>query len=46
MIKFKNIINIVFTGLILIYISACNQNDFLETVSKSNLTDETMWARR
>lgn len=44
MIKFKKFVNIGFTGLILIYFSACNQNDYLETVSKENLTDETMWA--
>ena len=44
MIKFKRIRNIVFTGLILISTFACDQDAYLETVSKTNLTDETMWA--
>lgn len=44
MIKFNRIINIAFAGLILISAFACEQEDFLSTVSKSNLTDETMWA--
>ncbi len=44
MIKIKKIKNIVFIGLILLSILSCNQEDFLETMNKSNLTDATMWA--
>ena len=44
MIKFKIIRNFAFIGLLLIFTVSCNQNNFLETVSKSTLTDATMWA--
>ena len=44
MIKFKTIRNIAFIGLLLFFTVSCNQNDFLETTSKSTLTDATMWA--
>ncbi len=43
MIKFRIIRNITFIGLILISTFSCKK-DFLETTSKSNLTDATMWA--
>jgi hypothetical protein len=44
MIKFKLIRNTAFLGVILFTIISCNQADYLETVSKTNLTDATMWA--
>jgi len=44
MIKFKIIRNLAFMGLILFSIASCDQEDFLETTSKANLTDATMWA--
>ncbi len=44
MIKFKTIRNIALIGLLLFFTVSCNQNDFLETTSKSTLTDATMWA--
>jgi hypothetical protein len=44
MIKFKIIRNIAFIGLILFSVISCDQEDFLETTSKANLTDATMWA--
>jgi hypothetical protein len=44
MIKFKMIRNIAFIGLLLMFLVSCNPNDFLETTSKSTLTDATMWA--
>lgn len=40
----KKIKNIVFTGVVLAGVISCNQEEFLETVNKTNLTDETMWA--
>ncbi|HUX57333.1 MAG TPA: RagB/SusD family nutrient uptake outer membrane protein [Bacteroidales bacterium] len=44
MIKFKKIRNIAFIGLILISTLSCEQEDFLETTNKSNLSDASMWA--
>jgi hypothetical protein len=44
MIKYKIIRNIAFIGLLLFFTVSCNQDDFLETTSKSTLTDATMWA--
>jgi hypothetical protein len=44
MIKFKIIRNIAFIGLVLFSTYSCNQEDFLETVDKTRLTDATMWA--
>lgn len=44
MIMLKMIRNIAFIGLILIGTFSCDQDDFLETINKSNLTDGTMWA--
>lgn len=44
MIKINKIKNIVFIGLILLGVFSCNQEDFLETTNKSNLTDASMWA--
>jgi len=44
MIKFKTIRTIGFIGLILLSIISCDQEEFLETTSKANLTDATMWA--
>jgi hypothetical protein len=44
MIKFKIIRNIAFIGLIVFSTLSCNQEDFLETIDKSRLTDATMWA--
>lgn len=44
MIKFKIIRNTAFIGMILFSIISCDQEDFLETTSKANLTDATMWA--
>ena len=44
MIKFKIIRNIAVIGLILFSMASCNQEDFLETINKANLTDGTMWA--
>ncbi|HOP58638.1 MAG TPA: RagB/SusD family nutrient uptake outer membrane protein [Bacteroidales bacterium] len=43
MIKFKTIRNIGLAGLLLFGLYSCNQEDFLETVDKSKLTDATMW---
>jgi hypothetical protein len=42
--KIKKIINIVFIGLILLSVISCDQEAFLETENKSNLTDVSMWA--
>jgi starch-binding outer membrane protein, SusD/RagB family len=44
MINIKNIMKIALTGLILISTLSCDQEEYLETVSKTNLTDETIWA--
>ena len=44
MIKFNLIRNIAFIGLILFSVASCDQEDYLETVDKSRLTDATMWA--
>jgi len=44
MIKYKIIRNFALIGLVLISTISCNQEDYLETVNKSNLTDGTMWA--
>jgi hypothetical protein len=44
MIKFNIIRNIAFIGLLLFFTVSCNQEDFLETTSKSTLNDATMWA--
>lgn len=44
MIKFKIIRNIAFIGLLLFSTFSCNQENYLETVDKSRLTDATMWA--
>lgn len=44
MIKYNIIRNIVLAGLIILMGYSCQQDEFLETVSKSNLTDGTMWA--
>lgn len=44
MIKFKIIRTIGYIGLILSSIISCDQEEFLETTSKANLTDATMWA--
>jgi starch-binding outer membrane protein, SusD/RagB family len=44
MIKYKIIRYLTLMGLILMIGYSCNQDDFLETVSKANLTDGTMWA--
>ncbi|MBN2863594.1 MAG: RagB/SusD family nutrient uptake outer membrane protein [Bacteroidales bacterium] len=44
MIKFKIIRNIAFIGLVLFSTYSCNQEDFLETVDKTKLTDATLWA--
>jgi hypothetical protein len=44
MIKFKIIRNIAFIGLVLIFTVSCDPDEFLETTSKSTLTDATMWA--
>jgi hypothetical protein len=46
MIKYKTIRNIALIGLLLFFTVSCNQNDFLETTSKSTLTDATMWASK
>jgi len=35
--------NIAFIGLLLICTLSCNQDDFLETIDRSKLTDATMW---
>lgn len=43
MIKFIKIRNIALIGLILISTFSCDQEKFLETTSKTNLTDQTMW---
>ncbi len=44
MIKYIIIRNIAFIGLLLFFIVSCEQDKFLETTSKSTLTDATMWA--
>ena len=44
MIKFKEIRSIAFIGLSLLFFVSCNTDEFLETTSKSTLTDATMWA--
>ncbi|OFY65063.1 MAG: glycan metabolism protein RagB [Bacteroidetes bacterium RBG_13_42_15] len=44
MIKYKTIRNIAFIGILLILAVSCDQEEFLETTSKSTLTDATMWA--
>lgn len=44
MIKHKTIRNIALTGLLLFFAISCKKEDFLETTSKSSLTDATMWA--
>jgi len=44
MTKFNIIRNIAFIGLLLVFTVSCEQEDFLETTSKSTLTDATMWA--
>ncbi len=44
MIKYKTIRNIALTGLLLFFAISCTKEDFLETTSKSTLTDATMWA--
>ncbi|OFY68219.1 MAG: glycan metabolism protein RagB [Bacteroidetes bacterium RBG_13_42_15] len=44
MIKYNIIRNIAFIGILLILAVSCEQEDFLETTSKSTLTDATMWA--
>lgn len=44
MIKFNKIISVAFTALMLVTIFSCDQEDFLETTSKTNLTDATLWA--
>ena len=44
MIKYNIIRNIAFIGLLLFSVASCDQEDYLETVDKSRLTDATMWA--
>jgi hypothetical protein len=44
MIKFKTISGIAFIGLLLLFTVSCNNDKFLETTSKTTLTDATMWA--
>ena len=44
MIKIKTIRNIALIGLLLFYTVSCKQDAFLETTSKSTLTDATMWS--
>jgi len=44
MIKYIIIRNIAFIGLLLFFTVSCEQDKFLETTSKSTLTDATMWA--
>jgi starch-binding outer membrane protein, SusD/RagB family len=44
MIKYKTIRNIALIGLLLFFTVSCNNDKFLETTSKSTLTDATMWA--
>jgi hypothetical protein len=44
MIKNKTIRNIALIGLLLVFTISCKQDEFLETMSKSTLTDATMWA--
>lgn len=44
MIKIFKISNLILIGLLLVSIYSCNQADFLENVSKANLTDATQWA--
>lgn len=44
MIKIFKISNLILIGLLLVSIYSCNQVDFLENVSKANLTDATQWA--
>ena len=40
----KRIKYIVFLGVMLLGVISCNQDEFLETTNKTNLTDATMWA--
>ena len=42
--KYIIIRNIAFIGLMLFFTVSCSQDEFLETTSKSTLTDATMWA--
>jgi hypothetical protein len=44
MIKYKTIRNIALIGLLLVFTISCDNETFLETTSKSTLTDATMWA--
>jgi hypothetical protein len=44
MIKYKIIRNIAFIGILLIFAVSCDQDEYLETENKGNLTDATMWA--
>ena len=44
MIKLKITSSIAFIGLLLLFTVSCNNDKFLETLSKSTLTDATMWA--
>lgn len=44
MIKLKITSSIAFIGLLLLFTVSCNKDKFLETMSKSTLTDATMWA--
>ncbi len=44
MIKNNIIRNIAFMGIFLIFAVSCDQEDYLETTSKSTLTDATLWA--
>jgi hypothetical protein len=44
MMKINIIRNIAFIGILLIFTVSCDQDEFLETTSKSTLTDATMWA--
>src|SRR5690606_9036478 len=39
-----NIAYISLAFIVLVVILSCNADEFLETTSKSNLTDETIWA--
>src|SRR5512139_3284563 len=42
--KFNIIRNIAFIGLLLSFSVSCRQDEFFETMSKSTLTDATLWA--
>jgi hypothetical protein len=44
MIKYNIIRNVAFIGLLLFFTVSCEQDKFLETTSKSTLTDATLWA--